>query len=86
MEEFIGLLTSMGVTSSVSIFSEPERVEDFFGGLDSFVLGGVFGDFVASGAVIMSFGVSRVLEDILFNRVTEASFSITFFSFTVILC
>ena len=84
MEEFIGLLTPMGVTSSVSSFSEPG--EDFFGGFDSFVLGGVFGDFVASGAVIMSFGVSRVLEDILFNRVTEASFSITFFSFTVILC
>ena len=76
----------MGVTSSLSSVSETEVGEEFVGG---FLLSGVLGDFFASVDDRISLEVSRILDGLFigvsFNRVSEALFSGTFFSFTAIL-
>ena len=61
--------------------------KDFFGG---FFLNGEFSDFFALVADRISLGVSKLLDGlfiaVFFNRVSEATLSDTYFSFTAILC
>ena len=73
----------MGVTSSLSSVSETEVGEEFVGG---FLLSGVLGDFFSSVDDIISLGVlDNLFIGVSFNRVSEALFAGTFFSFTAIL-
>ena len=73
----------MGATRFLRGFSKTEADEEFFGRLDRSLPGVVFADRI-------SLGVGKAPEALFigvsFNRVSEALFSGTFFSFTAILC